>query len=439
MRRLAVLMTISMLMSGPLHGQGLRDVISQLFIFGDGEDPLFLSGSADPSNPFNVQVHGDHFIPSAVASNETVISFLTNAIATNIANIPISSTSGGRTFRFEGGVPVATSTSPGPILAERAPTLGRGRFLVGANVNVFNFRALRGVPLSQIQLNFSHENVDFPGCEQAFGGDCTVYGVPGFENDVIGLQLDLDVNVAATMFLLTYGLLDWVDIGVAIPVISTSISGSSQAQVTPFGPDVNHFFGGDLATPGLSATRTVGGSASGLGDVAARLKVRVSESFTVLGDARFPTGDETNMLGSGEYAVRGVGVFSADFGKFSPHANIGYLYRGGDVLNDAMLATVGFDQLLAPWAALLVDFISELQVGESGLTVPDDVTIDAPFPRAIRVSNIPDLRDDIINGAVGFKFMTRSGLTIVTNTLWPLNDGGLRPGVAWTFGLEFNF
>ena len=46
-----------------------RSKISQLFIFGSGQDPLFLAGSADPNNPASLQAHGDHFMPSAIAEN----------------------------------------------------------------------------------------------------------------------------------------------------------------------------------------------------------------------------------------------------------------------------------------------------------------------------------------------------------------------------------
>ena len=422
----------------PSSAQGLRDLIGELFVFGDADDPLFLTGSADPSNPFNVRVHGDHFIPSAVASNQTLIGFLTNAVSTNVANIPIGATSGGRTFRFEGGAPVATSASPGPIFAERAQTLGRGRVLVGVNVNQFNFSTLRGVRLDNLRLTFIHENVTFPGCDSIFG-DCASQGTPDFENDRIDLGLSLDLNVRATMFLLTYGVLDQIDIGVAIPVITTSLSGTSVAQVNPFGSAVNHFFGGTVSDPELSASRSIDGSATGLGDIAARLKIALGESFSILGDARFPTGDVSNLLGSGETSVRGLGVISKQYGNFSPHLNVGYLYRSGELQNDAVLATVGFDNLIAPWIAISVDFISELQVGENKLRIPEPTVLETPFRRTVNPTNIPNLRDDIISSSVGFKLVTPAGIRIIANSLWPLSDGGLRSNVAWTAGLEYNF
>ena len=134
-----------------------------------------------------------------------------------------------------------------------------------------------------------------------------------------------------------------------------------------------------------------------------------------------------------------MGIVSGEFGQFAPHANVGYLYREGDDQNDAVLANVGFDQMLAPWATLAVDLVSELQVGDSKLAVPDPFIIDEPFRRLIEPTSVPDIRDDIINASLGFKFTATSGLTIVTNSIWPLNSGGLRPNVMLTAGLEYSF
>src|SRR2546422_194285 len=352
-----------------LNAQGLRDKISELFIFTAGQDPLFLGGTAGSDSA--TALHADHFIPSARAENGTLISFISNAISGNVANIPVSATSGGSTFRFEGGVPV-------------------------------------------------------------------------HENDVIALRLALDIDMTVSSFFLSFGLLDRVDIGVVLPIVSTSLTGTSDAQIIPFGgTTAQHFFGGTPTNPQLSTSRFVQGSATGIGDIAARVKVSVTQSerttFAILGDIRFPTGSEDDLLGSGHLAARGLGILSSRFGAFSPHANVGFLLRSGDLQNNAVLATVGFDHLMAPWATMAIDLVSELQVGESKLRLPGPVTYDAPFRRTIDVTNLPNERDDVINGSFGFKFTTGSGITLVANTLFPLNRGGLRPNVLWTAGLEYNF
>src|SRR5436853_6934501 len=117
----------------PLEAQGLRDKISDLFIFAAGQDPLFLGGTAGSDSA--TALHADHFVPSAVSDNGTLISFIGTAISQNVANVPVSATSGGSTFHFEGGAPVRTSVSPGPVFAARAQTPGRARVFVRPNVS----------------------------------------------------------------------------------------------------------------------------------------------------------------------------------------------------------------------------------------------------------------------------------------------------------------
>lgn len=423
------------LASAPADAQSLRDKISELFVFSPGQQPLFLSGTG---------THANHFITSASTQNGILISFLGNAVGTNVTSIPASATSGGSTFRFEGGAPVRTSVSPGPIFAERAQTLGKGRVFVGVNINRLHFESLRGVGLNDIRLNFVHENVTGAACDSIEGRSCDPYGVPRLENDVIALRLALDLDMTVTSFFVSFGLLDRLDIGVTLPVVSTSLAGTSDAQIISFAESTAaHFFGGTPSNPILSTSRSATGSASGMGDIALRVKLNVMQSdrtsFSLLGDARFPTGSAEDLLGSGHFAARALGILSAQFGPFSPHANIGVLLRNTDSLNNAVLVTVGFDHLMAPWATLAADVVTELQVGESKVTLPGTVTYDVPFHRTVEPTNIPNRRDDLISASFGFKFLTGSGITIVTNALVPINEGGLRPNLMWTVGLEYNF
>jgi hypothetical protein len=444
MRRQLIPFIALLAFSSPAAAQGLRERISQLFIFGAGEDPLFLGGSADPNNPASIQAHGTHFVPSAVSQNGTLISFLTTAISRSIADAPIGSTSGGVTFRFEAGVPVRTSTSAGPIFAERAQTLGRGRTVVGVGQTSSHLSSLRGTDLNNIELFFTHENVDFPGCDAANGGPCHLMGIPNLENDVMQFRLALDLDVRVTPLYATYGITDRVDVSVVVPIVSTSLRGQSNANIFPFGgTTAAHFFAGTPTNPVLDASRSVEGSAWGVGDVAIRTKINALQSgrtnFAFLADARFPTGDESNLLGSGQFSTRALAIMSAAFGTLSAHVNTGYVYRAGEQQNDGVLATAGFDDLIAPHVTLAADLVSELQVGRSKLHLPSPVTFDVPFKRTVNPTSIPDVADNLVNGSFGFKFTTDNGFTVVTNLLVPLNRGGLRANVAYTAGIEFSF
>lgn len=442
MRALLWCLVFVLVRSSSLCAQSLQDRLAELFIFGEGSDALFLGGSAAAENPA-IQVHGNHFVPSAVGGNATIISFLTNSVGSNIANLPVNASSGGETFRFEGATPVRTSISAGPIYAERAQTLGRGRLFVSLARTGLKYETLRGIPLDALQLAFTHANVDFPGCDDVFGGDCSLYGVPSFENEVIDFSLALDVDVQVTSFLFTYGATDRIDLGVVLPIVRTSLRGTSEATIIPFGVSgpPPHFFAGTPENPVLTATRFTEGTSSGLGDVSARVKLNLRDaapvSVAVLAEGRFPTGSEEDLRGAGSVALRGLGIVSASFGNFAPHANVGYQYRGRARDADAFLLTAGFDQLLAPWATLAADLISEFQVGEGELTVPDDVVLEAPFRRTIRTSLIPDRRDDLIKASLGLKLTIPQGVTFVGNAAFPLNRGGMQPDVLWTVALEY--
>ncbi len=431
-------------LGAPLHAQALADRITDLFIFGEGDEVLFLGGSGGSENP-QIQVHGDHFIPAAVSGNATIISFLANSIGSNVANLPVSASSGGETFRFEGAAPVRTSISPGPIYAERAQTLGSGRLYLGLSRTGLHYETLRGVSLDAVPLVFTHSNVDFPNCDVVFGGDCSRYGIPEFENEVIDFTLGLGVSVDVTALSLTYGVTDRLDLGVVLPVVKTSLRGTSTATIIPFGSDgpPPHFFAGTEDNPVLTASRFVEGSSSGLGDVSARVKLNLREaspvSLAVLAEGRFPTGSEEDLRGSGAVALRGLGILSARLGDFSPHANIGYQYRGRELDPDVFLFTAGFDQLLSPWATMAADLITEFPVGSTRIPLPGDVVLEEPFRRTVRTSTIPDGRDDIINASLGLKLTIPRAVTVVANGAFPLNRGGMRPDVLWTLGAEYTF
>lgn len=431
---------LCLLCAPPLSAQeNMRETFSRLFVFGEGESALFLGGSAGAPA---TEVHGNHFIPAENEANAALLSFFERSIATNVAAFPLSSTVASRTFTFEGGVPVPTSSSFGPIYAERAQTVGRGRVNAGVTFSRFRFSEIRGVDLDGVRLRFTHENSDFPGCDGIFGGDCSIYGIPDFENDVIDLDLELDIGADVFAFFATYGLLDWLDLSVALPVIDLSLEGTSVATIeVTTGDEALHFFEGTPMAPGLAARTQVDGEASGIGDLAVRLKARAAGGdpwqIGLLGEVRAPTGREEDFLGTGEWSVKGLFVLSGTFSEFSPHLNAGYEYRGGPLDQDEFELVVGFDHRLSEWATLAVDMLSAYEVGDPVLGLPAPVTLDAPFRRTVETTNLPEMRDDIIDGSLGFKFRTSGGVVLVANLLVPLNEGGLRAGVTPTFGLEY--
>jgi hypothetical protein len=226
--------------------------------------------------------------------------------------------------------------------------------------------------------------------------------------------------------------------------VQAEFRGQSDAEIRPFGgTTAAHYFSGTPANPVLTAHRESLGSASGLGDVALRTKLNLhnspSASFAVLFDGRFPTGSQKDLLGSGKFSGRGLAIFDSRIGDFSPHINVGYLYHAGAQQNDAVLGTVGFDHRMSNVVTLAADLVTELQVGDSRLHLPPVVNYESPFRRSLNPTNIPDTRDDIVNGSFGFKFTPIAKTTIVLNSLFPLNRGGMRPNLVYTAGFEYLF
>jgi hypothetical protein len=416
----AVLLSIGL--TTPGDAQTLRDRFTRLFTFGDCGQPLCLS--------VNAAVHGDHYIPAATQGEANLLAFITDAIGLSLGNIPSAAATSGVTFRFEGGAPVATSVSAGPIYGERAQTLGRGRLLIGANVSGIAFDNIRGVRLDRLKSYFAHQNVGDP-----------VYGDPVLENDYVEVTTDLDVHLVVTNLYASFGLTDWIDLAVALPVVSASLRGSSRATVVPFTQPSPHGFGSD-ENPSLSAAASARGSSVGPGDLSARIKLHLFQSaetgFAVIADARFPTGDTDEFHGAGETTLRVLGAYGAAYGGFSPHLNAGVLFQGSDT-NDRLLAAIGFDQLVGPRVTLAGSILTNFELGESRLRLPEPVIYTAPAVRILELTDIPDKSDHFVDASLGMKVAMAGGMRIVSNVLVPLVDGGMRPRFLWTLGLERTF
>jgi len=419
-------LAVLLLAATSLSGQSLRQQIrNDLFTFGNCGQPLCLAGA--------LTGHGSHFIPATQSAAGDILDLLGNSLAASVSNTPIGSTSSGVTYQFVGGLPVKTATSGGPIFGERAQTLGKGRFFVGANFSAMHFQRLRGVRMDDIQFNFTHE--DRPPVD--------TLGSPIFENDVVNVRIGMDVNLLVSTFVLSYGVVDGLDISVAVPVVHASVQGTSVANIIPWEFPSPHRFAGTDSAPVMTAVAGMDGSATGLGDVAARLKINVTQSpgfgAALLLDGRFPTGDEQNLLGAGKFSGRGLGIFSAKFGTLAPHLNIGYVFRDAALSNNSLIATAGFDNAVSGSTTMAFDLLSEWQIGASKLPIPGPVQYQAPYPHTVIPTNIPDQKDDFLSASVGFKFQTPRGILLTTNALFPLRNSGMQPSVVWTGGLEYNF
>ena len=461
-RKIAVRsVVIFLLLSGFLFGQSLKDAIQGIFdevlLPTDQGGSLFLSGPGG--------AHGRHFIPSAVEASNTTITSFANFVSANISSFPLSSSTAGLTFDFSSGVPISTSTSLGPIFAERAQTLGRNRFNMGFNFSYLNLKKWRGVNTEDIRFTFQHD--DFAGPNPGPPTPSGIIGDDRFgtEFDHIDLFMNLDFSANVFVFHAAYGITNRLDIGIAVPYITVSVEADPIAKMNSLtslssanrdttgalisAGKPTHFWTSDTAL--VFEPTPVKDDAVGIGDVALRLKYNFLRGKTIdlaaLAEYRFATGDENDFLGAGDPSYKGHLIFSSILGNFSPHLNVGYEHRGNRYDRDEVEVFLGYDQKISEVLTLAIDFLGEFEVGEEveELRFPESVTIQganewAAFTQEVSLTNIPNFTNDhIMNGTVGFKLIPKENLLFFGNVFVPLNDGGLRSSFVPTAGFEFNF
>ena len=92
-------------------------------------------------------------------------------------------------------------------------------------------------------------------------------------------------------------------------------------------------------------------------------------------DARLPTGDELDLLGTGATQLKAFLVGSGHFGWFNPHLNAGYTWslEGSDDINiaDEINYTVGFDVAVGPRFTFVFDAIGRTFLNTQNIHVED--------------------------------------------------------------------
>jgi len=87
------------------------------------------------------------------------------ALVQQLGALPIPSPASGFTYSFDNstGTFLRSTQSFGPILADRAETIGRGRFAYGMALQQFSFSTFDGLRLSHIPGVFTHDDFQLGG------------------------------------------------------------------------------------------------------------------------------------------------------------------------------------------------------------------------------------------------------------------------------------
>ena len=119
----------------------------------------------------------------------------------------------GFTFDIERGVPVRTTESLGPLLGERAATLGAGKLNLALTYTRIRFKRFEGNSLNDLQLSFIHDDVNGDGVLGPLGTPLD------FELDHVRVDLDLTLEQDVLAFFATYGVTRTWDVGIVVPII----------------------------------------------------------------------------------------------------------------------------------------------------------------------------------------------------------------------------
>jgi hypothetical protein len=103
--------------------------------------------------------------PVSAASDLADAFIITQALTSQLSTFPLGSSAGGFTWTFMPGTGTfsRTTESFGPIFAERALTIGKGRMNVGVNYQWTSFDSFEGRGLENREIAFSTPSASAPG------------------------------------------------------------------------------------------------------------------------------------------------------------------------------------------------------------------------------------------------------------------------------------
>lgn len=428
----ALPLAVLLLTASPVHAQQkLALLIPTLF------GPHGLTVDSEARLPTG-QTHSAHFNSSFQGS----FGPFNAALASQLASIPLPSPASGLTFTYDAALGVfnRTTQSFGPIMTDRAETLGKNRASLGFTFQRFTFDSLDGQPLAGVPAVFTHDN---PG--------------PGGRDDVITTSNTIGADLSQFVGLVSFGVTDRVDVSVAIPFVSLDLRASSVATVQRIGSAASpatHFFYTPIGdTYGTETSFDGQGRATGLGDVVFRVKAHVlgkaAHGMALGVEGRVPSGDEMDMLGSGAWGVKPFAVWSLTNPAVSPHLKLAYQWNGKTVLAgnpasnergdlaDQAFVEAGLEINLAKKVTLVVDFLGQRVFDAERLDITEFRALDnvSVYPTV----SFSRTSYNVANGSVGVKANAGGNLLIDINVLFKLNDNGLRDKVTPLFGIEYSF
>lgn len=350
---------------------------------------------------------------------------LSAALAAARSQAPIPSATGALRFEWNDDLDlfVRTPQSLGPLLAERAQTLGRQTATISVSYTHIDFDTLEGDRLDRLRSSQPALSAGFldqlPSVDRQRGAD-----------NILQTDLNLAFSLDLLFFTAAVGLTDSVDVSLAVAVNHAHMRGVADATILDPHNDGGAFFvknqkgvivGGSGPVCGIDfrcAKDEFDDSAFGTGDIFLRGKWHLYDStfadLAMVGVLTVPTGNADDFLGFHDPTFTPWLIASKSFGRVSPHVNVGYAFRSGaDVSQAEWIA--GADVLAANWLTLNADFLGFHDDKRDGIN------------------------DNVLQSAIGFKLNPFDRIVFAGGFQFPLNRDGLRADVIYTGQAEYTF
>jgi len=351
----------------------------------------------------NRSIPTDDFVrdeAAAAATGDAISRFL----LTELGTLPVSSSSGGFTYRLEPtlGTTLRSSDSFGPFFTERSLTSGARQISFGVSYQRAIYTDIDGRDLRD-------------GSLVATASKLRTEAEP-FDVETLTLRLRSDTMTIQS----TVGITDRFDVGAALPLIRLTLEGER----------VDNYRGREAVQAAAS------GTSSGPGDLILRAKynlVRRGASGIAAGlESHLPTGDEENLLGSGEATVTPRGIASFEGARLGVHGSAGFTIGG---LADAF----DFSGAGTFTATPRITFVGELS-GRRFSSVGRLVETTAAHPTLANVETVRlGTADEATTRMIvlaGVKWNVGSTWLLNFNVMRPLTDAGLNAG--WTPTITFD-
>ena len=351
------------------------------------------------------------------------------ALANTVASTyPVASASSSVTYTYNPALDTLERQAgvSGPILGERAETIGKGQFDVAVSYSYVHLTTINGDDLGALvnRPRVNGKTVIFP---VAGGGGVTLKD-GRFTNFLpVRVVADLDVEAHILAPSLTYGVTPDLDVNLTLPLLRTSLDVRANTQA----PDPR--FPQFALQNGrvLHDVKEDSDDAVGVGDLLLRTKYVLARGSWVdvaaaLGRS-LPTGSRDNLQGTGTTRVQPTLVFSHVFADWvEPLVNVGVDVNADDASRSVARWAVGATaQVIDRLSATLVFF---------GRHSFDPLTDPIATPFFFQVE-----RTDEFDASIGSRWRFAESGFAGLNVIVPMNGQGLRPDVIPTFEIEYAF